>query len=610
MSYHAAALNEQAMARNSGDLEAIAQGQFPALKEAERRLLRAAAKGETAICGMNNNDNDRANDPANGANWGHEREIRAGLIRWLCTDPEASKKVDALGLSVYAAKITAELNLRSVTVPFPLSLNRCYLNTDSDLYAVNVPSLDLRGTFTQSFNLDFCDVKGVIFLTDGFSSEGEVRLLGAKIGRLECWRSNFRNPGKMALTADSADVKSDVLFTEGFSAEGEVRGVGIRIGGNLDCNGGSFRNPGGKALHFSGAEVGGNIFISKGFSSEGEVNFVATHIGINLDCVGTVLKNPNNDALIADSADIKGNVFLNDFSADGTVNLTSAHIGRSLETLNWKGVTKSTVLLLQETSAGSFSDEEESWPNKGNLYLDGFVYGSIASGPTDARTRLEWLDRESEFRPQPYRHLAKVLRERGDEDGAKQVSFEMESRARAADRRRLIHDPPRWLLRSAENLLSDATVGYGIYPARAAWYLVGLTALGWIVHRRAERLGHIAPKDKDAYKEFRANNGRAPDYYPPFNPFIYSLENCLPLVKLGQDDHWQPDPNAPQQVLGAPPARWGSRGWLRHLLRVRLQNWIFAPPTLRGFRWFMIGVGWLLATFVVGAVSGLIKTGQ
>jgi len=62
----------------------------------------------------------------------------------------------------------------------------------------------------------------------------------------------------------------------------------------------------------------------------------------------------------------------------------------------------------------------------GKLAIDGFVYSSFEAYPGDssweAHTRMRWLaPRPPGFHPQPYRQLARVLRENGDEPGATQV---------------------------------------------------------------------------------------------------------------------------------------------------------------------------------------------
>ena len=50
----------------------------------------------------------------------------------------------------------------------------------------------------------------------------------------------------------------------------------------------------------------------------------------------------------------------------------------------------------------------------------------------------------------------------------------------------------------------------------------------------------MAPTNKETYVEW-STGSRMEDAYPRFNPFIYSLENDLPLVKFGLDDKWAPD---------------------------------------------------------------------
>jgi hypothetical protein len=357
----------------------------------------------------------------------------------------------------------------------------------------------------------------------------------------------------------------------GFSAVGEVRLLGAQIGGDLVCTDGTFKSQGGEGLSADDAEVKGNVFLNDSFSA-GKVRMRGAHIVGGLECGGGTFS-----ALDLYKATIKG-------------------------TFGWHDVKSANMQLdFRNASVGAIWDDQASWPDRGNLLLDGFVYEIISSGPTGAEERLEWLDRQGVFKPQPYRQLAKVLRERGDDGGAKQVLFELESRARAEDRKRLVHSPVRWLIRSSADVISDATVGYGIYPGRAMWYLCGLTALGWIVHRRAQRVGAMAPTDKDAYAEFLKS--QTPVHYEPFNPLIYSLENCVPLVKLGQDERWQPDPNPQRSV---PPVAGGKlRLVVDSVLDFVVRDWAVTPAALRWFRWIMIGLGWLLATFFVAGLTGI-----
>jgi hypothetical protein len=575
-----------------GDLVALAQARFGALSQAELKLLRAAPKGEVAWCGPNALDIDPANDPAKADEWGPGREIRADLIRWLCKDRDAATAVDPTGIQVHAARITGGLHLSYVSVLFPLSLCRCRLTDNANLISADLPALDLAGSWARSVTADRANVRGAVFLNNGFRAEGEVRLLGAQIGGdLDCRRGTFKNPGKGALSSHNAKVQGGIYLREGFSAEGAVGLLGAQIGGDLDCSGGTFKNPGGNALTADGANVKGSVVLREGFRAEGAVRLLGAQIGGDLACRGGIFRNPGKDALCADVANVKGEVFLSDrFSAEGEVRLLGAQIEGDLDcrggrlsevtaqnaaisgTLFWQGV-EATSLDLIDASAGSLIDDAKSWPAKGNLFLDGFVYGHISGdSPRDAKTRLRWLGRQEPFRPKPYRQLAKVLRETGDDSGARRVLFEMECRRRQAEDRSWYARLWGWLLKW--------TIGYGFYPWRALVGLVFLAAVGWGLFRYGYLSGAMAPTDKDAYCFFRAQE-RPPDYYQRFTASVYSLENSLPFVNLGQKDHWTPDPN-PE----------GSRRM---------------PGFLRWFRWGQVLLGWLLATLFVAGVTGVVR---
>jgi hypothetical protein len=593
----------------SNNLEALAVRRFGKLSAAETLVCYCARKGKTAGCGPNFDGNDVGNDPAQSENWGSERTIRAELISWLCVEPEPSGQVDRREVQVYGAKITDNLDLSYATVPFPLVLLRCLLTADAKLTHVRIPELALNGSHTRCLLAEGAEVKGNLLLQHGFSADGEVRLIAAEIGStLNCEGSTFSNPagatsgacsdpreehsrGK-AIRADRIKVEGAIFLRKGFTAYGEVMLNGARVGGDLSCKSGKFKNLQGTALSAEKANVGGNVYLD-GSSCYGTVDLFAAKIGGSLNCLGGTF-----DQLILNTVTVR-DVFV---------------WGRTQNP-------KVAQLDLQNAAVGALADDEKSWPARGNVHLDGFEYERISSirleesfwevseetfiesegrsgvmrdSPTDARTRLMWLDRDAEFKLQPYHQLAKVLNGMGDDGGAKQVLSEMEIRARASARRRLIL--PRRMKNFSQDLILRETVGYGLYPLRSLWSLGALWLVGWILFRR---VGVMAPTDREAYQAFRAHC-QLPEHYPPFSATIYSLENCVPLVKLGQDDRWQPDPN-PRRCVILNPAGW--RASLRNLA-LRLAT---SPSLLRWTRWLMIGLGWLLATFLVAGLVGIIK---
>jgi hypothetical protein len=298
------------------------------------------------------------------------------------------------------------------------------------------------------------------------------------------------------------------------------------------------------------------------------------------------------------------------FYAEGTVDLSGTHIGSLLDL---RSATFKTELNLHETVVGTLKDDKSSWPDQEYLILDGLVYRSIV--PSEVCLRLNWLNLQpkNSFVPQPYLQLAKVLGDEGDEDGRIKVLMAMNDR--------------EWSGLSFKWLLK-VTIGYGYHPGWAFWEIVGLTGLGWILYRRSYLAGKIVPMDKGAYGEFKPS-GLPPSHQTKFSPLIYSLENSLPLVKLGQVDKWQPDPSPDAQVAnptGKPtlgrPLHWPSfLLWLyKFLVYLGLQSadsasstaspvsrWATSARVVRWFLWVQILLGWLLATLLLAGVSGIIK---
>ena len=171
------------------------------------------------------------------------------------------------------------------------------------------------------------------------------------------------------------------------------------------------------------------------FKSEGTVNLDGTQIDGSLSCAG-VFSNPRGDALSAYRAVVKNGISLRGFTADGKVNLNGVAAegdfvcsGGDFQnaTLNLTDASVATLIDsgLNDTPHGLPVDPPATiWPRPSRLLIDGFIYGRISSeGLFDVDKRLNWLalQPQSPFYPRPYIQLAKVLRESGDDNGAKRV---------------------------------------------------------------------------------------------------------------------------------------------------------------------------------------------
>jgi hypothetical protein len=77
--------------------------------------------------------------------------------------------------------------------------------------------------------------------------------------------------------------------------------------------------------------------------------------------------------------------------------------------------------------------------------------------------------------------------------------------------------------------------------------------------------------------------------YPKYQPFVYKLKNAVPLIKLGMDEKWAPNPSP--EFCGAWYPRWP---WL---------YFISTYGVLVFFRWALIVWGWAQATILAAALT-------
>jgi hypothetical protein len=491
---------------NAAELTALARIEFPDLDlyPSELVLLTVAADPplEFSIDSEGTEDSADSADPLDDS--GPVGEVRAQLIRWLCINPQAKVLIDPCGIQVSGARVTGQLNLNYADVPFPITLLNCVLTEPASMICMRVPDLIFSGSSTRAITMDSAFVANSVYLNYGFQANGEVSLIGAKIGRdLVCSAGTFINEGHVAISADAMNVGGFVYFRaekmgqDGpavpFRAQGSVRLHSARIAGDLDCTGGVFSNPKGdnrgRSIHFGPAVVKGTIFFRAGVGSQ------------------------RDDAP--------------KFVSDGIIDLRGA-------------------------STSSLWDDRSCWPSEGSLFLDGFVYERFRTSdpgdtkitvPTDGKARLEWLQLDTGTSGiQPYKQLAKVLWDRGDTDGARLVLEALEEKLARTNEltpnywRRL---PLHWLRFPAYWL--KRMIGFGYRPGRAIWALIFLWLAGAICYWRGDEARLMVPIDKDAAESF-VSKGKLPSHYSNFSAPIYSLENTFPLVKLGQADKWQPDP--------------------------------------------------------------------
>jgi hypothetical protein len=444
--------------------------------------------------------------------------------------------------------------------------------------------------------LESCNIPHDLGIIDSII-HGYVTLMGASAKTINFGGTHIvdQDLGGSSLVADRMSTSGSLFLRNDFSASGTVRLSGASIGGNLTCKGGSFN---GKMFRSTAIRLKttGSVFLDDGFAASGTVRLVGAIIGGHLDCSGGSF-NGNDVSIDCQDATISGSYFL-----------------RRVQTFAGQ-------LDLYRRTLGAINSDQESWAKVSSLILDGATYESFSGDLSgrDAKWWIGWLakqpedHRTSDFKPQPYEQLAKVLRSMGHETEAKEILIEKRRLQRQVrwkypehyPRPKAIWRKPFWYLAQCWDWFLQWIVGYGYKPFRAFAALAGIMLVGWGVYTHAASKGVMTPTNpllylnKDIAKSCSGNwvknsspskdntfdcKKLMPPEYTPFHPLIYSIDVGIPLVEFKQEADWSPRVTKP--AYGHPDT---------------LGVWV------RRFQYFQIISGWVLSLLFVSAVSGIIR---
>jgi hypothetical protein len=603
------------------DLLKAAEERFPSLSEAERCMI-SAVDGNAAICSNSSSDFDAMNDPRNGANWGPPRTIDPEVIRWLCAQATTLGRSPNSPIDVYAAKISGVLDLSGAVIPCPLSFRRCAFVDEIWLKNAKVPSLILTGSWTRTILANGMEVAGNVLLNEGFHSKGQVLLRDAKIGgnlRTEDARFEYEKGdvahsiSENSLGCDRIRVNGSIWLSKpghGSVFKGEVGLGSAFVGSNLECDDSKFENPGLFAIRADGITVVGSVFLRGKFSSKGAVRLLNAKMRV-LDCTAGTFEGDGKIALIAEEATISGKAIFEEAVIKGgaallrsvaagdisfraaeltSVDLRYATIHRALRLKNIVNPQHSRWDL-RNASVDSLDDDGKSWPNPGNLRLDGFSYerfGSLdfqddsATLRPDLKARLGWLRLDTSNPPRAYRNLASAYSKTGETLNSRETLFHLEDllhRRRIKEARCAVMK----VIAGAWGQCLKVTIGYGYRLWLSLCWLALLCAVGWTISCWGHSSNLIVPTDKDAYA-YSLQHGDVPDYYPHFNALRFTIEQSLPAINLGISSSWSAD-GAPQNSE-------------RPRFATGIRAWFFVQRLF----------GWLLSIFFIVGITGLAKS--
>ena len=310
--------------------------------------------------------------------------------------------------------------------------------------------------FHGQLDLASVTVGGELLMSDG-ASFADVVLAGAEIGgQLAINGSKFSGP----LNLESVSVGAHLLMRE---AEFQsVNLVGANAAGTIEMHRSNFYG----VLKMEALKAGGSLLMREGVF-DGVVNLVHAVVDSNLDVGGATI-----GILDLRGARIAGEL----------------RLGSTRFPMNWKESRseKNEVLAprlnLQNATAHLLQDTPNTWTKSLEWELEGFTYtgfGGLAMEPGESPFDrgsdwfVQWLDGDETFSPQPFRQLAKVLRETGHDPLADAVLFALQDRIRNLDSTAGWDAFLLWV--------SRAMLGYGYRVWWALAWFGGLVLIGFCV---------------------------------------------------------------------------------------------------------------------------------
>lgn len=320
--------------------------------------------------------------------------------------------------------------------------------------------------------------------------------------------------------------------------------------------------------------IHGSLLLRR-IESFGEVCLSGAQIGGDLDCSGAHFI-VSESALNADGAKIEGDLHFSileeqtprRFESDGAISLVGAEISGQLMASGAKLSAKEVALEASGLTVGDVFLRTESGPDF-ECFGDVRFVGAYLQGDLDCSgAKLRYRSR--------YAFLC--------------LQFDAKNL--------LLRWPKKWLAWLEENPIR-------ILSSIAIALFVGTCVFIWGGNKGAmTEVVRFQPASVYSYFDERQQPGSVPVFsggqsrrvssiYPKFQPFVYALENSVPLVKLGMDEKWVPN--------AAPQFCWP---WFPRI------PWLYFISTygiLNFTRWFLIVWGWVQATILAAAVVDRFK---
>ncbi|MFX4221127.1 MAG: hypothetical protein ACMVO3_09135 [Thalassobaculum sp.] len=246
------------------------------------------------------------------------RRLSANFLHLILTHPLYQGALAKPQINISCASIEGQLDLENERIAPELGLFWTHLRNGVILRGARFDrSVFLQGSRVDgTLSADRVRIAGNLFLRDGSTVTGDIRLLGAKIdGDVVAEDSSFQ----AAFLADEMKVGGRLFLSNGSTVAGDIRLLGAKIDGNVEANGSTFQ----AAFRADRMQVGGSLFLSSGATVTGDVRLLAAKIDGSVSANGSTF----HAAFRADRMHLGGNLFLSDGATiTGDIRLLGAKI--------------------------------------------------------------------------------------------------------------------------------------------------------------------------------------------------------------------------------------------------------------------------------------------
>lgn len=521
--------------------------------------------------------------PADDHKWSDDRKLNSDFLETILLHEPFRSAIPRQGIRIIGAYFPDPIDLNSARIERPLELKSSRFLSKVDTSYLTTPTwISLDGSkFVDNLDTHSTSIGYFLFMRQ--AEFGKVNLTGVKIGgQIDMSEATFT--GKLVM--ESISVTQSLFMRR--ARFGEIILRGAKIGNQFDMSGAIFMGK----LDLDSVSVAQALFMRE--AKFGEIDLRGAKIGNQLDMsdstfTGKLVINSASigvslfiqQAILDNQADLR---FLNvgsGLDARGAtlrdLDLTGAQIGNFLRigSFKWKNDKNENEnphdpkLTLRNTSVGVLQDTKDTWPD--HLELDGFKYERLGEMGINEHEKphkrgsswfINWLEKDKSYSPQPYLHLAGVLRGTGHEDIADKVLFAGKNRERneacGNENAESKHEgSKKWSVGKCVWLtVLQVVIGYGIglYMLLSLLWVVFFVFIGWNIMYWSGQ--HEVNK--------RSIGGL-------IGLFWFSFDHLLPILRL-RDAHFE---------------------------KVDMKPWV------RGYFHFHQIIGYALVFFVIAGLSGL-----